>query len=328
VVGVTGVELPRQVVLVTGAGGPAGVSVILALRKLGHASVGADASAEAVGARLADFGAVLPFADDPGYADALCQVAERYGVTALIPTVAEELVALHGHVDRLSAVGVAHWLPDPDGVESCTDKWRFHLAATAAGVAVPVTALGTTEGVPGPWVVKPRHGRGSRDIYVTDDAAEVARLVPRVPDPMVQHCLAGREFTVDALVDKAGVLVAAVPRWRNETKAGISTQGETFARDGLDAEVAGLLTAVGHTGPANVQGFVGPASGDRDSVVFTEINPRFSGGLPLSLAAGADLVGQYLRGMHGLTLEPERLGFVPGVRMYRYFEELFESPAG
>ena len=140
------------------------------------------------------------------------------------------------------------------------------------------------------------------------------------------------KFTVDALVDHDGRLAAAVPRWRTETKAGISTKGQTFEHPALVEGVGRLLGALGLTGPANVQGFVGPGvlqgrpEGPGDVVVFTEVNPRFSGGLPLSLAAGCDLVGQYLRGMHGLPLEPERLGFTAGVRMFRYFAEVFEGP--
>jgi len=156
--------LKRQTVLVTGAGGPAGVSVIQALRALGHATVGADASADAVGIRLADAGGVLPRAEDADYASALCTLAAEHGVTSLIPTVAEELVALHDCSGVLSAAGIAYWLPSPRAVVSCTDKWLFHQAATAAGTAYP-RRRSDDEGVTGPWVIKPRHGRGSRDIY-------------------------------------------------------------------------------------------------------------------------------------------------------------------
>jgi carbamoyl-phosphate synthase large subunit len=321
-----------QTVLVTGAGGPAGVSVIQALRAGSHRTVGADASPDAVGLRLADRGAVLPYPTDPGYAEAVVDLALACGVTALIPTVAEELVALSMVTAALDGAGIAHWLPSPQAVESCTDKWRFHLATSAAGVAVPPTGLGTAEGIPGPWVVKPRFGRGSRDVHLTDDPAELPHLIARVPDPLVQHRLAGREFTVDTLVDHKGAMVAAVPRWRDETKAGISVRGETFEHRALVRGVAALLGALSLTGPANVQGFVAldaPLDGlDDDGVVaFIEVNPRFSGGLPLSIGAGADLVGQYLRGMLGLSLEPDRLRYRSGVRMFRYFEEIFEEPS-
>ncbi len=78
------------------------------------------------------------------------------------------------------------------------------------------------------------------------------------------------------------------------------------------------VSALGLHGPCNVQGFVdteGPAR-------IVEVNPRFSGALPLSLAAGADLVGQFVRGMYGFGIEPERLSAKPGVGLVRYFEDL------
>jgi carbamoyl-phosphate synthase large subunit len=308
--------------MVTGAGGPAGVSVIQALGKAGHRTVGVDASPEAVGIRLADVGATLPRADDPGFGPALCALGREHAVTAVIPSVAEELVALAEISPGLDAAGIAHWFPRPDAVESCTDKWRFHQAVVAVGLPVPPTGLGTADGVPGPWVVKPRHGRGSRDIHLTDDPTDIARLVAEVPDAMVQHRLTGLEFTMDVLADHSGALVAAVPRWRNETKAGISVRGETFGHDALIKGAGSLMDALGLTGPANIQGFVS----ETGAFAFTEVNPRFSGGLPLSLGAGADLVEQYLRGMLGFALQPERLGYRIGVRMYRYFEEILEGP--
>jgi carbamoyl-phosphate synthase large subunit len=55
------------------------------------------------------------------------------------------------------------------------------------------------------------------------------------------------------------------------------------------------------------------------------VNPRFSGGLPLSLAAGADLVGEFVRAARGLPVRPERCSFRPGVVMLRYFEDVFEG---
>jgi carbamoyl-phosphate synthase large subunit len=115
--------------------------------------------------------------------------------------------------------------------------------------------------------------------------------------------------------------VGIVPRWRSETRGGISTKGETFADDAVAEGSAGLLDALDLVGPANVQGFVA----DDGRVTFIEVNPRFSGGLPLALAAGSDLVGEYLRGVLGEPLRPDRLTFRPGVTMLRYFEEVFEG---
>lgn len=308
-------------VIVTGAGGPAGVAVIRALQAAAFPVVGADASASAVGARLADEGAVVPRADDVRLAGCLLRLAATTGATVLISTVAEEMVGLEAASDELAAAGVRTWLPSSDTVELCIDKWQFARAMQQAGVPTPMTAMGENDGVPGPWIVKPRRGRGSRDVVAVDDPSDLTWALRRVPDPIVQTRLCGDEFTVDLLVDRDGTLAGAVPRWRLETKAGISTRGRTFRHEGVIAGVARLVDAIGLRGPANVQGFVAPDG----AVTFVEVNPRFSGGLPLSLAAGADLVGEYVRGILGYPVRPQRLVFREGVTMVRYYEELFEG---
>jgi len=316
---------PGHTVLVTGAGGPAGVSVIRALRPKGHRIVAADASGHAAGLRLADASGVLPGGSAAGFVPALVDLCRHQRVDAVIPTVAEELVALGGAGDELRRAGIAHWVPDAESVERCTDKWRFHTTASDAGIRVPPTARAGCAGVDPPWVVKPRFGRGSRDIVLVDQTDDLASALERVPDPLVQHRLAGREFTVDTLSGDGGrVLHGAVPRWRDETKAGISVRGETFSDATLLDDVARLLAALGLEGPANVQGFVAEPGG---RATFTEVNPRFSGGLPLSLAAGSDLVGQYLARMTGHPVDAGALAYRPGVRMYRYYQEIFEEGA-
>ena len=174
-------------------------------------------------------------------------------------------------------------------------------------------------------MVKPRAGRGSRDVRLLDRRAAVVEALRADPSLIAQTRLGGREFTADALVARDGELLTVVPRWRVETKAGISVKGTTFDSPAVTDVVAGALAAVGLTGPANVQGFV--ADDGRATVV--EINPRFSGGLPLTLAAGADVV-EHLpapgSGSPGRQLQ--HLWFTPGVSMRRYFAEVFTAEDG
>ena len=285
--------------------------------------VAVDCDPDAVGLQLATDADLVPRADNPDFAALLAKVAARHRATALICTVAEEMPALHEGAGLLAEAGVRMWLPATEAVRTCTDKWRFAQVCWSAGMPVPDTARGTSAGLPGPWIVKPRFGRGSRDVYPADSAAEVAFAAARMDQPLVQTRLVGREFTVDALVERDGTLAGAVPRWRLETKAGISTRGRTFVSPELAAAVAGLLAAVGLTGPANVQGFLS----ERSEIAFTEVNPRFSGGLPLALAAGADLVGEYLRGVAGQRLRRDRLVAQPGITMLRHYTEVYRRCA-
>ncbi len=307
-------------VLVTGAGGAAGVAVLRALSRAGHHTIAVDVDPDAVGLRLASERATVPRWSDPAFGDSLLSIVDATRPAALITTVAEEIAALHDLTDALAARHVGIWLPPAAGVAVCLDKWKFAGVLTDAGVATPATGLGDAAGVGGPWIVKPRFGRGSRDVYRVEEPGELTWACRRTPDPIVQTVVPGHEFTADLLVDRDGQLVACVPRWRLATKAGISTKGETFEDPELHVVVARTVDAVGLHGALNLQGFV-----HRGATTVVEVNPRFSGGLPLTLAAGADLVGEYLRGALGEPIRVERLQARPGVRMTRYYAECFES---
>ncbi len=319
-----GAPAGRAAVLVTGGGGPAGVAVVRRLVALGHRVVAADADPAAAGGALADVAVTVPRGDHPRFVDALVGVATTWQADALVSTVAEELPRLTAGADRLAAAGVATWLPAPPAVDLCCDKAAFAARMAGAGVPHPATAARAADvaAVPGPWVVKPRAGRGSRGVRLLDDRADVVAALREDADLIAQTRIPGREFTADALVGRDGRLRAAVPRWREETKAGISVKGRTFESPAVVDVVAGALAAVGLTGPANVQGFVA----DDGAVTVVEINPRFSGGLPLTLAAGADVVSAYLAGVRGAPL-PE-LSSRPGVAMSRYFAETNSSEDG
>ncbi len=311
-------------VAVSGAGGPAGLAVIRALLFAGHSVVALDADPFAAGFQLPGVQTgVVPRFDDESFADGLTSIVEATKVQALICTVAEEYAPLAAIALDLSDLGCKTWIPDLEAVARCLDKAAFAFAMEEYGIAHPPTAT-TSRGsrrLPGPWIVKPRRGRGSRGFALVDDRRVLRRIMRHDKELIAQSRLMGEEFTADVLVDRNGQVVTCVPRWRLETRGGISVKGLTFDSIEVTRVCAEVVAATGITGPINIQGMVDPSG----AVSIIELNPRFSGGLPLTLAAGADVVGAYLQAI----LEPERriapLYFDVGVRMTRYFEDIFET---
>lgn len=310
-------------VAVTGAGGPAGVAVIRALQIAGHHVLAIDADPHAVGLFFegVDRGVVPRFSDD-SYGSAVVSLITAAPVQALICTVAEEYAPLALIADALNDLGCKTWIPDLDAVALCLDKGAFADAMNDFSISHPPTATTrhSTRNLPGPWIVKPRQGRGSRGFAYVGNARELRRLMRNDRNLIAQSRLEGDEFTADVLIDRNGQFVTCVPRWRLETRGGVSVKGLTFDSEEVTRVCAEVAAATGITGPANIQGMV-----DHEGAVsIIEMNPRFSGGLPLTLAAGANVVGAYLQAI----LEPERkiapLYFDAGVRMTRFFDEAFE----
>lgn len=312
-------------ILVTGAGGPAGIAVIRALVERGDHVVAVDADRLAAGLALASASAVVSPATAPDrLVEELAAIVERHSIDAIIATVAAEMAVLAGYEERL---GARVWIHNRRTVAACVDRWRFWKIAEHARLPVAPCALAEHEpervaaALPGPWIVKARFGRGPRAVYAVDEPAALAWACHRIEQPIVQTRLSGRQFTVDLLTDRDGRLAGVVPQWRLETKAGISTKSQTFRDPRLEAVAAQAVAIYSLNGAANVQGFVTT----NDEVVLTEVSPRFSGGLSLSLAAGADLVGELVRGTLGERVRPERLAFRPDVTMVRRYTELYAA---
>ena len=112
---------------------------------------------------------------------------------------------------------------------------------------------------------------------------ELAFFLDYVPDPVVQEYLDGPEFTIDMLCDFSRPAASDRAARRDVIRAGVIDRGRTV-NDPLLIRVAEVCAEVlQFAGAVNIQCRLV----DGRPVVF-EINPRFSGGIPLTIAAGAD----------------------------------------
>ncbi|TYP82791.1 ATP-grasp domain-containing protein [Blastococcus xanthinilyticus] len=312
-------------VLVTGAGGPAGIAVLRSLaRRPDVELLAADMDRYASGLYLV--GAAARHLVRPGLAedfvDDLVALCERERVDVLFSTVDVELPRLAAERKRLDAVGTTLAAPSLETLEVCLDKYA--LARRCADVLpTPRTALlGDTD--PDSWdypvIVKPRRGAGSRGVHLVEDAAAL-RALGRDEDILVQAHLPGDEYSVDTLADADGHVVAAVPRSRLRVDSGVSVAGATVADPELEETARRVAAAIGLVGVANVQ-----LRRDADGrPALLEVNPRFPGAMPLTVAAGVDMPSLALDLALGRPL-PSHVPFTE-LAVVRYLEDVFVAPA-
>ncbi|MBP8536778.1 ATP-grasp domain-containing protein [Streptomyces sp. MK37H] len=314
-------------ILVTGVGGAPGFDLARSLQRLGCKVLAADADPYAVGLLLPEVTAhVLPPAGDAAYRAAVLRLCAKARPDAVLSTVEQELPRLVALRRPLADLGVTTWLPDRDAVAACGDKARFAAVLAEHGVPTPRTVLPDEldRASDGLLVVKPRYGQGAKGVHVCRTREQARVLCELVPEPIVQEHVRGREFTADCLVDRAG-RASVVLRYRLLVKGGLAVVSRTFTDPDAEECVRAVLTATGVTGACCVQGFTREDAGGPGRVVITEANARVAGGFPASVAAGADYVGQYLRGLFRQDVDHGRLTYKPDVTLTKYVETLTTS---
>ena len=309
-------------VMVTGAGGPAAVSVMKSLGTDPSVSlIAADMDPWASGLYLVgpEARTLIPAGLARGFAEAVLARCIAMGVDVLIPTVDAELRPLGRARADFTRAGIEILLAPDDALDATLDK--LVLAERCAGkVRVPRTErldkATDRESWTYPVIVKPRTGSGSRDISLVESAEALAALEPS-DEFLVQEYLPGEEYSVDVLADATGHVVAAVPRVRERVDSGVSVAGRTMHDAELERMGAAVATATGLTYIANVQ-FRRDAAG---RPALLEVNPRVPGALPLTVASGVDMPRMALDSLRGRML-PDHADF-SDTAMVRYLDERF-----
>ncbi|WP_199729601.1 ATP-grasp domain-containing protein [Micromonospora sp. M71_S20] len=312
--------------LVTAVGGAPGFDLARVLHLAGYQVIGTDTNPLAAGLFLPGLTPrVVPPSRDARYTGALLDICRSERPAALIPTDESEILRLVELRDQLHALGVRTWLPSPAAMTACHDKAEFHRLARLHGVPTPRTWLPAEldripEGID--LVVKPRRGHGGKGLHICHTVRQARVLCELVDDPLVQERISGSEFTADCLIDHDGN-VSAITRHRLTVRNGLSVAARTFHDDQVAKTVTATVAALGMTGLCCVQGFL---TDDPGRVLITEVNGRIAGAFPISEAAGADLIGQFLNGMFGRAVNHDRLRYTPDIHLIKYVDTIVAGP--
>jgi carbamoyl-phosphate synthase large subunit len=313
-------DVPR--VLVTGAGGPSGISILRAMAGEPVQLLAADIDPYAAGLYLVppEERAILPRGDDPAFADVLLALCRRLRVDVVVPTVDSELLPLALRRDEYAGAGVVLVIAAAETLGVCLDKWALD-ARCRDHVRVPRTVLADAgldpSAVSLPVIVKPRSGSGSRGIRRVEARDELVAL-PRDGTLLVQELLPGAEYSLDVLARADGHVAGVVPRERLKVDSGIAVTGRTLHDERLEDFARTVAHKIGLTTVANVQVKLDTAG----EPALLEVNPRFPGTMPLTIAAGIDMPRLAIGEALGTPIPDGPLPFAD-VAMVRYFEERF-----
>jgi len=313
-------EHPR--VLVTGAGGPSAVSILLAMAGAPVTMLAADIDPYGAGLYLVppERRSILPRGEDPSFSGALLEICRREHVDVVVPTVDTELLPLAIDRARYAESGVTLVVASEQTLRVCLDKWLL-AERCRSDIRVPTTAVVDDAFDAGAWalpvIVKPRSGSGSRGIHLLERREQLEAL-ERDGTLLVQEHLPGAEHSLDVLARADGHVVAVVPRARLKVDSGIAVTGRTLHDDRLDTFARATARLIGLTTVANVQ----VKEDVTGQPALLEVNARFPGTMPLTVGSGVDMPRLAIGEALGTTIPDGPLPF-RDIAMVRFFQERF-----
>jgi len=273
----------------------------------------------------ADVGETVPLVGRIEYVPALLKLVRRHEVGLVVPLTDLDLRCLARQRKKFADLGCTVMIGSEEDVKLCRDKARSNELFGKAGLGTIRTCdLKEFRADPFyPCFVKPIRGSAGIGAGIIRNERELQTHVATHGDVLlVQEYIPGQEFTIDVYRDRQGRVRCVVPRQRLAVRTGEVAKGITVKDEALIAaatELSGLLGSIWGVFCCQCRRRKG------DVPRFFEINPRFGGGAPLSIAAGADLPLYLLQEVLDLPITATVGDFTANLLMLRYDEAVFLS---
>ena len=253
---------------------------------------------------------------DPNYIPSLLALCEKEKINALIPMIDTDLLLLSQNQHLFDKVGTKVLISAEDKIQLCRDKRYTATYFHSVGLESPSPVdnyIAYRGGYPA--FIKPKNGSSSRGAQKVQSFEELKMYSGQVEDYIVQPFVSGVEYTVDVFCDWDGLPIYITPRIRQAVRSG-EVLKTTIVHDAkIVEEIKTLVADYKPCGAMTVQLIRDDATGID---YFIEINPRFGGGAPISIAAGADSCVATLRLLRGERLNYEPSAAAENAVYYRY----------
>lgn len=224
---------------------------------------------------------------DPSYIDRLLEICLENSISVVIPTLDTELVLLAKSKSRFNANGIDIVISDLYLIEILRDKITTNTFFASLNVKTPI--IYNKDNLKFPVFLKPLTGSNSKGIYRAENINEVKPSDLVSENMMILENIDNSiydEYTIDLYYDQYSALKCVVPRIRLKVVGGESNQGVTRKNEVLDYVKGRFSFLEGAIGCLTLQVFSNKLN--PLDIIGIEINPRFGGGYPFSLNAGAN----------------------------------------
>ncbi len=257
---------------------------------------GGDLDLTAPAMHFCDKRVILPRIRTAEYIPFLLDFCKKESIDVLIPTIDTDLLVLSEHRTEFLNNGTRVLIAATEKVALCRDKNYTADYFISLGLNAPKT-VNLVEDYKDkfPAFIKPKDGSSSINAFKAEDMEQLKQYGAQIEDYVIQPFVEGTEYTVDIFCDFDGKPVYITPRIRMAVRSGEVLKTKIQQDEDIIAEMKTLVKDFKPWGGITVQLIKDNITGKN---YYIEINPRFGGGAPLSMMAGANAAEALIRLMN------------------------------
>ena len=217
-------------------------------------------------------------------------------IDLLIPWLENDMIKLYEHMQDFSLNNIVLAMGESKGTKTAfSKKLTIDFLCDVGLTKFVLKYLDILDIHEGnfPIVIKPIIGSGSVGVKVLQNMNHLDEYLPNLDQFIIQEFLPGTEYTVDAFCVK-GIAKCCIPRKRLKFRGGEVLTSKVVENKQIIELTKTICSSLELDGPVNIQ-FIEDIT---TTPLCTDVNPRISGGIPLSIEAGANfpkaLVDYYL----------------------------------
>ena len=279
---------------------------------------GADMAGTAPALAYCDYTRKVCSMKEPQYIEQLLKICVEDKIDLLLPTIDTDLLVLSQNKEAFAEIGTKVLISEPDKILICRDKNNTGAFFESCGLKAPKSCNDYKKYTGSyPCFIKPKDGSSSINAFKVEDAEELAMYATQIDDYVIQPFVDGREFTIDIFCDYEGKPVYITPRERLQVRAGEVLKTQIYMDQNMIDESHRLIERFKPCGPITAQLIQDKISGEN---YYIEINPRYGGGAPLSMKAGARSAEVLLKLICGMKADCEENSSCNGA-IYSRFDQ-------
>ena len=266
----------------------------------------------------------IPKATDLNFTNKIAKVIKNNQIKIVVSVVDEELLKLSRLSKKLKFIVIQ---PKYNFISFCLDKYQCGKKLYNEGINNYKTYLlnNYNNEFEFPIILKPRHGRGSRGVYIVKNLKsfnlqkkKIIKLKKK-NQYVVQKCFKGKEYTVSVVCNESNTDYNILPK-RIILKKGVTRKAITEKNKFIISKCKKIIKKFKPSGPFNVQCIV-----YENNVEIFEINPRFSTSSTLSIAAGLSEVKLMIYSVLKKNINLKKINWKVNVKLTRTRRDKFTN---